>query len=145
MATITFFEKTGCVNNTKQKQILEMAGHTVEPVHIIQYNWTKEELLDFFNDLPVKEWFNKNAPTVQSGEVKPESFSAESAVEAMLKEHLLIKRPLMIIDGEKWVGFDKEKLEQKIGLNPASNPKIVRLLNENLSDCPQTAKNMQCD
>lgn len=145
MATIIFYEKTGCVNNTKQKQILELAGHKLETVHIIQYHWTKIELLSFFEGLPVKDWFNKNAPTVQNGNVIPESFTPESAVEAMLEDHLLIRRPLMVIDGEKVVGFDKEYLDIKIGLNPASNPRIYSILNENLIDCPQKLKNMKCD
>ena len=145
MATITFYEKTGCINNTKQKKILEMAGHKVNSIHIIQYDWTREELLDFFKGLPVKEWFNKNAPSVQSGEVLPDTFDEDSALDAMLDEHLLIRRPLMVIDGEKFVGFNKELLDEKIGLNPNSSPQIVSLLNENLSDCPQKAKNTQCD
>ena len=29
MATITFYEKPGCINNTRQKKLLEAAGHQV--------------------------------------------------------------------------------------------------------------------
>ncbi|MGQ1786868.1 MULTISPECIES: ArsC/Spx/MgsR family protein [unclassified Saccharicrinis] len=145
MASITFYEKTGCINNTKQKEILELAGHAVNPVHIVHHDWTKLELLSFFDGLPVKDWFNKNAPSVQTGEVKPEMYNAEEAIELMLHDHLLIRRPLLVIDEDKIVGFDKAYLEERIGLNPASNPKMLTLLNENLNDCPQKATNTQCE
>ena len=29
MATVTFYEKPGCVTNARQKRMLEAAGHTV--------------------------------------------------------------------------------------------------------------------
>lgn len=145
MAKITFFEKTGCVNNTKQKLILSLAGHEIEAINIVQYEWTKDELIGFFEGMEVKDWFNKNAPGVTSGQVIPEKFTAETAIEAMLIEHLLIRRPLMLIDGEKYVGFDKELLEERIGLSAATKPKIADLLSQNLNDCPQVTKKMRLE
>lgn len=140
MAKVTFYEKTGCINNTKQKQILTLAGHEVVAIDLVKYEWTKEELLAFFNGMEVKDWFNKNAPTVTSGATVPDKFNAEDAIEAMLNEHLLIRRPLLVINGEKLVGFDKEILDKKIGLTQKPIPQLKDLLSQNLSDCPQASK-----
>ena len=145
MANIIFYEKTGCVNNTKQKQLLTLAGHNVEAIDLIRYPWTSEELLSFFNGLEVKKWFNQNAPAVSSGEIIPEKYSVIAALDAMLADHLLIKRPLMIIDGHKLVGFDKAEIDRIIGLDKSKDPKIEILLAENLTDCPQKAINKTCD
>lgn len=145
MAKVIFYEKTGCVNNTKQKEILTMAGHSVEAINLVTYNWTKEELVSFFQDLPVKDWFNKNAPSVSSGETIPEKFTAEAALEAMLADHLLIRRPLMVIGNKKMVGFNKEELDQLIGITNATEPKLSALLAQNLSDCPQKSKGTSCN
>jgi len=145
MAKVIFYEKTGCVNNTKQKEILTMAGHEVEAINLVTYHWTKEELVSFFQDLPVKEWFNKNAPSVTSGQTIPEKYTAIQALEAMLADHLLIRRPLMVIGDKKLVGFNNQELDQLIGLSNQSEPKLAVLLGQNVSDCPQKSKGYRCD
>ena len=83
MANIVFFEKTGCINNTRQKRILMLAGHEVETINLLDYPWTEETLLDFFDQLEVKDWFNRNAPAVVSGAFIPEEFNRKSALEAL--------------------------------------------------------------
>lgn len=143
MATIIFYEKTGCVNNTKQKKILEMAGHKVEAINLVTYPWTEEELLSFFSGMEVKDWFNKNAPSVTKGNVDPAKFDGESAISTMLNDHLLIRRPLMVIGDHKLIGFDKEKLESLIGLGEKETEEMQDLLSQDLSICPQKSK--KCD
>lgn len=145
MAKITFYEKPGCINNTKQKELLRLAGHLVNEKDLIAHPWTEMELLNFFGTLEVKNWFNPNAPDVYNGVVKPESYTREKAVDALLGNHLLIKRPLMIIDSEFIVGFDKAYLDAVIGLKQHNSPRLNNLLEENLSDCPQKADNLVCD
>ncbi len=41
MAQITFFEKPGCINNTKQKAWLKTAGHEVQVVNLLEHSWSK--------------------------------------------------------------------------------------------------------
>ena len=93
MAKITFYEKTGCINNTKQKKILTLAGHEIKSIDLVKYPWTAKELKMFFEDLEVSKWFNLNAPSVSNGSIVPENFTEKSALEAMLDDHLLIKDP----------------------------------------------------
>ena len=106
MVTVTFYEKPGCINNTKQKKLLREAGHDVNEQNLLTEPWTAAKLLAFFHDLPVKAWFNQSAPTVKSGEVDPNMLTAEQAIQCMLAEPLLIRRPLMEIGDKRIVGFE---------------------------------------
>ncbi|WP_372776320.1 ArsC/Spx/MgsR family protein [Mangrovibacterium sp.] len=145
MARIVFFEKTGCINNTKQKNILTLAGHEVEPLNLLHYSWTNEELLSFFEGVEVKDWFNRNAPAIASGQLIPESFDPESALKTLIKEPILIKRPLMIVDGHRIVGFDTEKLDALIGIKGTQNAEARNLLHQNLTVCAQKDRGYKCD
>jgi nitrogenase-associated protein len=119
MATIVFYEKPGCGNNTKQKVWLAASGHTVLAKSLLTEKWTASRLRAFFGDLPVAQWFNPSAPRVKSGEVKPAELDAEAALSLMLAEPLLIRRPLMDVDSELRVGFDIDAVRAWIGLNEA--------------------------
>jgi len=118
MTTITFYEKPGCGNNTKQKALLVASGHEVIARNLLTESWTQEHLLDFFGERPVAEWFNRAAPRVKSGEVIPELLDEAEALQLMLADPLLIRRPLMEADGRKEVGFDQEKIHAWLGLTP---------------------------
>ena len=61
MATVIFYEKPGCGNNTKQKVWLAASGHTVLAKNLLTEKWTAERLRPFFGDLPVAQWFNPAA------------------------------------------------------------------------------------
>ena len=122
MSTVVFYEKPGCGNNTKQKVWLAASGHTVLAKNLRIEKWTAERLRAFFGDLPVAKWFNPAAPKVKSGEVDPDAFDAQSALALMLAEPLLIRRPLMEVEGMLRVGFDAKAVDAWIGLND-SQPK----------------------
>ena len=122
MSTVVFYEKPGCGNNTKQKAWLAASGHTVLAKNLLTEKWTAERLRPFFGDLPVAKWFNPAAPKVKTGEVNPEAFDAPSALALMLEEPLLIRRPLMEVEGMLRVGFDAKVVDAWIGLND-SQPK----------------------
>ncbi len=117
MAIITFYEKPGCANNTRQKVLLAAAGHTVQAKSLLTEPWTRERLLQFFGNRPVAEWFNRAAPKVKSGEVAPEVLDADTAITMMLAEPLLIRRPLIEAEGRREVGFAPEMIDAWLGLN----------------------------
>ena len=58
-----------------------------------------ERLRAFFGDLPVKHWFNTSAPAIKQGEVEPDKLNEQEALALMLDNPLLIRRPLMQVDG----------------------------------------------
>lgn len=147
MAQVTFYEKPGCINNTKQKKWLAAAGHVVTEKNILETQWTREELLLYFGDRPVADWFNRTAPLVKTKAVIPESVDSEGALDLMLKNPILIKRPLLRVEDERMQGFSVDAVHTWIGLNPSKgNEAIVeQLRKENLGLCPMLAKNTSCD
>jgi nitrogenase-associated protein len=118
MATVVFYEKPNCMNNTRQKKLLSEAGHTVIAKDLLSEAWDEASLLLFFKGLSVADWFNRSAPQVKSGEVIPEKVSAKQALELMIANPLLIRRPLMQVNQDYRVGFDVETVQNWIGLQP---------------------------
>lgn len=110
MATITFYEKPGCANNTKQKRLLMAAGHSLIVYNLLDTRWEGPELRAFFGDRPVAEWFNRAAPRIKSGKIIPEALNADQALELMLADPLLIRRPLMQCGEWREAGFDPQRL-----------------------------------
>ncbi|TAN57271.1 MAG: arsenate reductase family protein, partial [Magnetospirillum sp.] len=48
MAMIVFYEKPGCSNNARQKQVLSQSGHDVVALDIRVQTWTPATLRPFF-------------------------------------------------------------------------------------------------
>lgn len=119
MTTVIFYEKAGCINNTKQKALLKAAGHRVIARNLLLESWTYDRLRPFFGDLPVAQWFNTTALAITSGLIVPQDLGVEIALELMLLDPILIRRPLIKVGKECHVGFDLDFIEQWIGLNTA--------------------------
>lgn len=137
MVDVVFYEKPGCINNKKQKKILRQAGHNLQEKNLITEPWTAAKLLAFFNNLPVHAWFNQSAPAVKSGEINPGMLTAEQAIECMLKEPLLIRRPLMEISDHKLVGFEADQLDGLLTLDSS--------IAGNLEECPREHWESNCE
>jgi nitrogenase-associated protein len=116
MAHITYFTKLGCITSAKQVDLLRQSGHEVDVRDLLAHQWQPEELLTYFGDLPVKLWFNPNSPRVKSGELNPSDYDSAAALQLMMTDHLLIRRPLMESDGIRMCGFDPAKVHAWVGL-----------------------------
>ena len=139
MATIHFYEKPGCINNTRQKQLLSKAGHLLVVYDLLAQPWAenREKLRSFFGDMPVADWFNRSAPAIKNGEIDPESVSEQQAIDLMAANPLLIRRPLLEVDGRRRSGFDAERIEAWLGLAiDASAP--------SLETCPKQHEKQAC-
>ncbi len=117
MAQVTFYEKPGCVNNTRQKALLLAAGHTVEARNLLTEPWTAARLREFFGTRPVAEWFNRSAPAVSAGRVVPEQMDETQALALMVRDPLLIRRPLIEVEGQRSVGFEAQDIMVLLGLD----------------------------
>ncbi len=116
MAQIKFYTKPGCMTSEKQINLLRQSGHEVEVCDLLARSWAPEELTGFFGTMPVNLWFNPNSPRVKSGEIEPSAYDSVSALNLMLEDHLLIRRPLMEADDQRMCGFDPVKVHAWVGL-----------------------------
>ena len=131
MAIVVFYEKPGCINNTRQKKWLRESGHEVIEKNLLTHGWEASELKQYFAGLPVAQWFNASAPRVKSGEIDPTELDPETAIALMQAEPLLIRRPLMQVNGDRMVGFDEVAVDRWIGL-------VQRSQTDNLEVCAKS-------
>lgn len=139
---ITFWEKPGCKGNARQKALLMASGHKLDVRDLLKEAWTAQRLLSFFDGLAVADWFNRASPRVKSGEIAVEGMNGEKALNLMLADPLLIRRPLMEADGKRCAGFEPERMQGWIDirfelLDKASPPETCLGPHEG---CPQTAE-----
>lgn len=116
MTSVTFFEKTGCINNTKQKQQLKEAGYEVVSYDLRSLSWSADQLEPFFQGLEVSDWFNKSAPAIKSGELDVSCLTSSEALDLMCQDPILIRRPLLEVGGLLGCGFSEDVL-RRLGLS----------------------------
>jgi nitrogenase-associated protein len=133
MAIVLFWEKPGCIHNTRQKKLLREAGHEVIEHNLLTEPWEAAGLRRFFGGLPVTAWFNSSAPAIKQGQVLPETLGEEQALRLMLADPLLIHRPLMQVGERCASGFDLVRVDEWIGLPPEDAAPV------DLETCPKSA------
>lgn len=131
MATVLFYEKPGCINNTRQKKLLAAAGHQVITRNLLTEAWHPEGLRAFFGKLAVRDWFNFSAPAIKQGEIEPDKLTEQEALALMLENPLLIRRPLMQVGDSLMAGFDQQAVDNWIGLQAIE-------ATSDLESCPRT-------
>ena len=137
MATVTFYEKPGCINNTRQKKLLAAAGHQVVAKNLLTEAWQPERLRSFFGELSVRDWFNYSAPAIKHGEVEPDKLTEQEALALMLENPLLIRRPLMQVGDTLMAGFDQQAVDNWIGLTEIE-------ATSDMESCPRTLAQASC-
>lgn len=117
MKLILFYEKPGCSTNAKQKQSLRETGCMIIARNLLQHDMNEAELFSYLEKRPYVEWFNLNAPVIKSGELDPHTLSAQQALELLLNNPILIRRPLISVQGQRMCGFDKKAIETILGIS----------------------------
>lgn len=112
MKIVIFYEKPGCATNAKQKKQLREAGCMILERNLLEHGLKRDELLEFLEPLHVSSWFNPSAPKIKNGEINPDALSKEAALQLLMMEPILIRRPLIVAGGRKMCGFDRGRLEQ---------------------------------
>lgn len=121
---VVFYEKPFCAANAKQKQILRQSGCTLIERNLLEHGLDAEALRTFMGDKKVEEWFNPAAPAIKNGEIFPETLDETSAMELLMSNPILIRRPLMVIGSEKLCGFDADKVSEVLERYVEPMPKI---------------------
>ncbi len=124
MNLIIFYEKPGCKTNAKQKQSFREAGCKIIERDLLNHGLTDVELHEFFKNMPVTKWFNPNAPLIKSGKISPVSLTKEEALAMLIKDPILIRRPLMVIKGKKLCGFNKWFVEKLLDIKMPLQPSM---------------------
>ncbi len=120
----TFYEKTGCSGNAKQKELLKSHNISFSVKSLLDTSWSKETLSEFFKGLELVDMFNPFAPQIRDKEIDINTLSKDEAIELMIKNPILIKRPLLDINGVKLCGFDIEKINELLNTNIDTNKKL---------------------
>jgi len=120
----TFYEKTGCSGNAKQKELLKSHNISFSVKSLLDTSWTKETLSEFFKGLETKDIFNPFAPQIRDKQIDINSLSKDEAITLMIKNPILIKRPLLDINGVKICGFDIKKINELLNTNIDTNKKL---------------------
>lgn len=137
MAVVTFYEKPGCTNNTRQKKLLAAAGHQVVVRNLLTEAWQPERLRAFFGALAVRDWFNASAPAIKHGEIEPDNLTGQEALALMMENPLLIRRPLMQVGNSLMVGFDQQAVADWIGLTEIG-------AKQDMENCPRPLAQASC-
>jgi len=122
--SVVFYEKPGCAGNKKQKDLLLAHGVEFEVKSMLDTPWTNDTLNSFFVGLEKEKIVNQFAPQVKNGEINISKLSKEQLVELMIKEPILIKRPLIEVGEDKVCGFDIPKLNKLLNLDLDSKKEI---------------------
>jgi nitrogenase-associated protein len=122
--SVVFYEKPGCAGNKKQKDLLKTHGVEFEVKSMLDTPWSVESLSSFFDGLEKDKIVNQFAPQVKSGEIIPEKLSKDELINLMIKEPILIKRPLIEVGEDKVCGFDIPKLNKLLNLDLDSKKEI---------------------
>lgn len=121
---VVFYEKPFCAANAKQKQILRSSGCTLIERNLLEHGLETDELRSFMGDKKVVDWFNPAAPAIKNGEIIPSELDEVSAMELLMSDPILIRRPLMMIGSEKLCGFDEKKVSKLLDRYVEAMPKI---------------------
>lgn len=135
MAQVLFYEKPGCINNRKQEALLLEAGHSLEVRNLLTESWTPERLRPFLGDV-VADWINRSHPDLKAGRLSLKLDDPSAVLAQLCADPLLIRRPLMEIDGHCLQGFDVVKVDQWIGLS--------RLPEGDIEHCPKSHEAAPC-
>ncbi|MDD2830197.1 MAG: arsenate reductase family protein [Sulfuricurvum sp.] len=121
---VIFYEKPFCAANAKQKQILRSSGCTLIERNLLEHGLDAQTLRSFMGDKKISDWFNPAAPAIKNGEIFPETLDEVEAMELLISNPILIRRPLMIIGTEKLCGFDEKKVSELLERYVEAMPKI---------------------
>lgn len=115
MTQVLFYGKPGCISNKRQIALLIEAGHEVDVRNLLEESWTEGRLAAWFLGMPVVNWFNPTAPAIKQGELDPASLSEEAALCAMVRDPVLIRRPLIRVSEQRVVGFEPAAINSLLG------------------------------
>lgn len=119
MKKVLFIEYPKCTTCQKAKKWLLDRGVEFEDRHIVEQNPSVSELSEWIklSGLEMKKFFNTSGLKYKELGLKDKliSMSDDEKIELLASDGMLVKRPLVVIDGEDvLVGFKEMEWEEKL-------------------------------
>lgn len=105
MTRLTFYTKPTCTTCRNAKAFLEGAGVELESVEISSAAPTRAFLERHIDEARFLEFVSTRSPVFKT---RPLPASKAEAIELMLQNPNLIKRPVLVADAQVVFGFDKK-------------------------------------
>lgn len=113
---IKVYEYPSCTTCKRAKKFLKENGVDAEFISIKEQSPTKEELLKVLGRMNLKKLFNTSGKSYREMNLKDsfESLTKEKALELLLCDTMLIKRPVLIDDKNSnyFIGFNVGEWER---------------------------------
>ena len=113
-----FIQYPPCSTCQKAKKWLDANGIVYEDRHIKENKPTYEELKDWYtrSGLPLKKFFNTSGLLYKSMALKDKlpSMSEEEQLHLLASDGMLVKRPLLILEGKVLTGFKEKEWEEAL-------------------------------
>mgnify|MGYP000527744403 CR=1 FL=1 len=113
MSLIIFYEKHGCKTNAKQKQSFRDAGCKIIERDLLNHGMSKEELHEFFKNMPVTKWFNPSAPLIKSGKINPVFLKLN--VPITMTKHERLKRLTILFQQLEMIQLYPDSFHENLG------------------------------
>lgn len=123
---VDFFQHDNCIGNEIQRKVLEDCGFNLNVYSILDIKWKPNHLYLFFKNDPVYTWFDYSAPTLEKELFDPYKVTSQEALEFMVADRKLIKRPLIHFNGEYCNGFETELVKQMLELKKVISPDVIK-------------------
>jgi len=112
MAKITFYWKPTCSTCKKVKKFLEERGHELELRDLDEYQPPRSLLENQVDARNVKAYLNTRSQTYIDHNLKEEPPTKKGAIELMMRDPSLIKRPIIVSGKIVIFGNDEEALKE---------------------------------
>jgi arsenate reductase (glutaredoxin) len=112
MAKITFYWKPRCATCKDVKTVLEEMGHDLEVRDLDEYAPPRSLLETHIDAKNVKAYLNTRSKIYQDHNLKEDPPTKKGAIELMMKDANLIKRPISVCGKVAVFGNDIEELKE---------------------------------
>jgi arsenate reductase len=110
MAKVTFYYKKGCPTCRKAQKLLESMGHELDMRDLEEYPPPRSLLETHIDAKNVKAYLNTRASSYRDHGLKDDPPTKKGAIELMMRDPNLIKRPIAVRGKFAVFGCDEENL-----------------------------------
>ena len=115
MAKVRFYWKSTCSTCRNARSfILDELGAELDEHNYAKEPLTIDELKSIFRGADPRDYINPKSPAFKAMGLKGKSLTQAEALELMVQEPNLIKRPVTIVGRKIIVGFDRDALREAL-------------------------------